>query len=97
MLHANHSNFSNSEDSLLLPATAHSFAAGSEVITVSAVQSAPLHESVLAADQPPYSAADMAVMALALVGAWMVVLGLALLVRYLRLARQPELLAQQHQ
>lgn len=93
MLHASHTDFSNPDQSFALPATPHSFAASSGAITVSAVQSVPLHESV--AGPQLYSGADMAVAAIALVGAWMVMLGLALLARHLRQAELP--LAHQHQ
>lgn len=96
MLHAKHTDFSKLDESLSLAAVPHSFAASNEAVTVSAVQSVPLHESGMDASPKSYSGADMAVMALALVGTWMVVLGWALLARHLRLAKQPLLLTQQH-
>lgn len=96
MLHASHTDFSLADASLSLPAAEQSFAASNEVITVSATHSVPLHESTLAAGPQPYSAADMAVFAVAVLGAWMVARGGAMLARHLRSAKQPVRLAQQH-
>ena len=95
MLHASHTDFSSPDESFALPAAPHSFAASGEAITVSAAHSVPLHESALATGPQPYSRADMAVIAVALMGAWMVVIGWALLTRHFRVTQQP--LAQQHQ
>lgn len=90
MLHDSRTDFSNPDESFSLPATSPSFATGSEAITVSAVHSVPLHESAMPAGPEPYSGADMAVMAVALVGAALVMLGWAML------AKRPLRLAQQH-
>lgn len=84
MLHASHTDFSLADESLSLTAAEQSFAASNETITVSAVHGVPLHESALAAGPQLYSGLDMAVIAVALIGAWMVVLGWAMLARYLR-------------